>query len=147
MKKIKILWGYLLFSVLCSVYLLGCQATAPAGPDATANATTADSTATEAPVSLAPKRVDLRGTITRRVYDRGQVTIEVEGFTDVQQSRYSRGYVLVTPTTQIISEEGRTISLSELYEGQNVAILMRGGGRGNFVGLGVARKMWIEPRF
>ncbi|WP_207433654.1 hypothetical protein [Sabulibacter ruber] len=144
MKNIKIPFAYLVLVLLVTVAGFGCQTAAPVGTDTSANAA-ADARTQN---SLAPTRVDLRGTITRRVYDRGQVTIEVEGYgTDTRFSRYNRGYVLVTPVTQIVGLNGGSISLSELYEGQNVAILMRGGGRGNFVGLGVARKMWIEPRY
>lgn len=69
--------------------------------------------------------------------------LEVEGFPS-QESRYNRAYVLVLPTTQIISPEGDPVSLSELQQGQNVAILLRSGGKGNLVGMGIARKMWVE---
>ncbi len=69
--------------------------------------------------------------------------IEVEGVSS-QDSRYNRAYVLVLPVTQIISPEGSSLSLSELRQGQNVAILLRSGGRGNLVGMGVARKVWVE---
>ncbi len=69
--------------------------------------------------------------------------IEVEGISS-QDSRYNRAYVLVLPVTQIISPEGSSLSLSELRQGQNVAILLRSGGRGNLVGMGVARKVWVE---
>lgn len=79
-------------------------------------------------------------------YDQGQVILEVEGFPS-QDSRYNRAYVLVVPTTQIIGIDGQSISLSELRQGQNVAILLRGGGRGSLVGLGVARKVWVEEIF
>lgn len=105
-----------------------------------------DDTETTAYKSLAPRKVDIRGSIVMRRYDQGQVMLEVEGFGTSQDSRYDRAYVLVLPTTQIVAPDGRTMSLSELQQGQNVAILMRGGGRGNFVGVGVARKMWLEER-
>jgi hypothetical protein len=59
-------------------------------------------------------------------------------------SRYRRAYVLVMPSTQIADVEGRSISLSELQQGQNVAILLRSGSKGNIVGMGVARKIWVE---
>ncbi|MGV3586485.1 MAG: hypothetical protein ACO1OF_05760 [Adhaeribacter sp.] len=78
-----------------------------------------------------------------RQYSQGQVVLEVEGFPS-QDSRYNRAYVLVLPTTQIIGPEGKSISLSELQQGQNVAVLLRSGGKGNLVGMGIARKMWIE---
>ncbi len=96
--------------------------------------------------SLAPQRVDIRGTILTRHYDQGQVMLEVEGFPSTD-SRYNRAYVLVLPTTQIVDTDGQSISLNEITQGQNVAILLRGGGRGNYVGLGVARKMWIEEMY
>lgn len=51
------------------------------------------------------------------------------------------------PTTQIIDPDGQAVSLSELRQGQNVDVLLRGGGEGNLVGLGVARKVWIEEAF
>ena len=73
--------------------------------------------------------------------------LEVEGLPAQQNTRYSRGYVLVEPITQIIGLDGNFISLSELQQGQNVAILLRGGGNGNFVGVGVARKVWVEEAF
>ncbi|GAB3528994.1 hypothetical protein GCM10027443_07550 [Pontibacter brevis] len=69
--------------------------------------------------------------------------LEVEGFPS-QDSRYNRAYVLVEPITQIVGVDGKPISLSELRQGQNVAILLRNGGMGNLVGMGVARKVWLE---
>ena len=93
--------------------------------------------------SLAPQRVDIRGSIIMKRYNQGQVVLEVEGFPS-QYNRYNRAYVLVLPTTQIVGSEGSSISLSELQQGQNVAILLRSGGKGNQVGMGIARKMWIE---
>lgn len=69
--------------------------------------------------------------------------LEVEGFPS-QNSRYNRAYVLVEPVSQIVGADGQSISLSELRQGQNVAVVLRGGGKGNLVGLGVARKIWIE---
>ncbi|WP_347157543.1 hypothetical protein [Pontibacter chitinilyticus] len=95
---------------------------------------------------LAPQRVDIRGSIVTSRYDKGQVMLEVNGFPS-SESRYERAYVLVEPTTQIVGADGQSMSLSELQQGQNVAILMRGGGQGNFVGVGVARKVWIESTF
>ncbi len=76
-------------------------------------------------------------------YNQGQVVLEVEGVTS-PESRYNRAYVLLLPVTQIVSPTGSSLSLSELRQGQNVAILLRGGGRGNLVGMGVARKVWVE---
>ncbi len=100
---------------------------------------------TSAPDSrnLAPQRVDIRGSIIVRHYDKGQVMLEVEGLTS-PNSRFSRAYVLVTPTTQLVGTDGTSISLSELQLGQQVAVLLRGSGKGNMVGMGVARKLWVE---
>ncbi|GEO02597.1 hypothetical protein AAE02nite_02610 [Adhaeribacter aerolatus] len=78
-----------------------------------------------------------------RRYNQGQVVLEIDGFPS-QNTRYNRAYVLVLPTTQIIGPDGKSISLSELQQGQNVAVLLRSGGKGNLVGMGVARKMWVE---
>ena len=69
--------------------------------------------------------------------------LEVEGITS-QNSRFTRAYVLVQPSTQIVDTNGQSISLSELQQGQNVAILLRGGGRGNLEGIGIARRIWLE---
>lgn len=122
---------------LSTVWTTGCQtSTAPTG---TANTTTAEK-------RLAPQRVDVRGSIIRSRYDQNQVVLEVEGVPS-PETRYNRAYVLVKPTTQIIDAGGRSISLSELRQGQNVAILMRGGGRGNMVGLGIARIVYVEEAF
>jgi len=96
--------------------------------------------------SLVPERVDIRGSIFSSRYDQGQVMLEVEGFPS-PDSRYSRAYVLVLPTVQIINPDGKTISLSELRTGQTVDILLRGGGRGNLMGVGVARKIWLEEAY
>lgn len=134
-KKYKqyILVTFFFLTTLC---LTGCSTSnAPAETETTAYK------------SLAPQRVDIRGSIITRQYDQGQVILEVESFAPSPESRYDRAYVLVLPTIQIIAPDGRTISLNELQQGQNVAILLRGGGEGNIVGLGVARKMWIEERF
>jgi 3-dehydroquinate synthase class II len=87
--------------------------------------------------------VDIRGSIIRSSYNQGQVMLEVEG-TSSQNSRYQRAYVLVLPTTQIVGREGTSISLSELQQGQNVAVLLRSGGRGNLEGIGIARMIWVE---
>ena len=121
-----------------SAWLSGCQT----GAGTTGSA----STATAENRNLAPQRVDIRGSIIRRHYDQGQVMLEVDGFPS-QYSRYNRAYVLVLPTTQIIDTDGQTISLSELQQGQNVAVLLRGGGEGNLLGVGVARKLWVEEIF
>ena len=110
-----------------------------------APADTADSEATEQQ-GLAPQRVDVRGSIIRNRYNQGQVVLEVEG-TPSQYTRFYRAYVLVLPTTQIIGPDGKTLSLSELRIGQNVAIFLRGGGRGTLDGIGTARKVWVEERF
>ncbi|WP_161888370.1 hypothetical protein [Pontibacter russatus] len=120
-----------------SAWMSGCQ---------TGAATTGSGTATTENGSLAPQRVDIRGSIIRRHYDQGQVMLEVDGFPS-QYSRYNRAYVLVLPTTQIVDTDGQTISLSELQQGQNVAVLLRGGGEGNLMGVGVARKVWVEEIF
>ncbi|QNF34482.1 hypothetical protein HUW51_17760 [Adhaeribacter swui] len=93
--------------------------------------------------NLPPERVDIRGSIINRHYSQGQVMLEVEGIVS-QNTRYNRAFVLVLPTSQITDLNGSTISLSELQIGQNVAVLLRAGGKGNLVGMGVARKMWVE---
>jgi hypothetical protein len=127
--------GLVVFCFLTTVWMSGCQTgTAPAG---TTN------TATAKDKGLAPQRVDIRGSIIMRRYDQGQVILEVEAFPS-PDSRYNRAFVLVTPITQIVNVEGRSISLSELQQGQQVAILLRSGGKGNIVGLGLARKVWVE---
>jgi hypothetical protein len=132
-KNIRL--GLVAFCFLAAVWMAGCKTnTAPAG-------TTDTSTAENK--SLAPQRVDIRESIIMRRYNQGQVMLEVEGFPS-QHSRYNRAYVLVVPTTQIVDPDGQSISLSELQQGQNVAILLRSGGKGNLVGLGVARKLWVE---
>jgi 3-dehydroquinate synthase class II len=87
--------------------------------------------------------MDVRGSIIRSQYDQGKVMLEVEGVPS-PDTRYDRAYVLVMPTTQIVGPDGQSISLSELRMGQNVAILMRAGGQGNFVGSGIARRVWVE---
>jgi hypothetical protein len=92
---------------------------------------------------LSPDRVDIRGSIIRSRYNQGQVMLEVEG-TPSQNSRYNRAYVLVLPSTQIVGRDGTSISLSELRQGQDVAILLRSGGKGNLEGIGTARIIWLE---
>jgi hypothetical protein len=135
-KKVK--QGLVAVCLLWALGMPACQtSTAPAG---TADAATAEKK------SLAPQRVDIRGSIIMRRYNQGQVVLEVDGFTS-QQSRYNRAYVLVVPTTQIVGADGSAISLSELQQGQNVAVLLRAGGKGNLVGMGVARKVWVEERY
>ncbi len=127
--------GWRLFCLLFAVWMTGCQTSnTPAG--------TADA-ATKEQNRLAPQRVDIRGSIIMSRYNQGQVVLEVEGVPS-QESRYNRAYVLVLPVTQIVSPNGSALSLSELRQGQNVAILLRSGGRGNLVGMGVARKVWVE---
>lgn len=134
MNNIKQIRVALVF--LASLCLSGCQSSnAPAG------------TANEANRSLAPQRVDIRGSIVSSQYSDGQVVLEVESFTPSPDSRYDRAFVLVLPTAQMVDKEGRTISISEFRPGQNVAILLRGGGRGNRTGVGVARKLWLEDTF
>ena len=103
--------------------------------------------ATENRKSLAPQRVDIRGSIIANRYSDGQVVLEVEGIPPSINSTYDRAYVLVLPTTQIVDQQGRSISYNELRQGQNVAILLRSGGRGNRVGIGVARRVWLEDIF
>ncbi|WP_460920775.1 hypothetical protein [Pontibacter brevis] len=122
-------------SLLATMWVGGCQTSA-------VPADTADET-TRGIRSLAPRKVDVRGSIITSRYDQGQVMLEVEGFPS-QDSRYNRAYVLVEPITQIVGVDGKPISLSELRQGQNVAILLRNGGMGNLVGMGVARKVWLE---
>lgn len=131
-KKLKLATS--VFLLLWMVWLSGCRtSTAPSG------------TATTGPNrNPSPERVDIRGNIITRHYDAGQVMLEIENFTPSPNSRYDRAFVLVQPTTQLFDAQGQTISLSELQQGQNVAILLRGGGNGNRVGVGVARKLWLE---
>lgn len=97
--------------------------------------------------NLPPERVDIRGSIFASRYNEGQVVLEVEGTPGQLNTRYDRAYVLVLPTAQLIGPEGRAISVSELRQGQNVSILLRGGGQGNRVGVGVARKLWVQDAF
>lgn len=127
-----------LFFVI-AICLSGCQTNTP--PVASAEKETTGSK------SLAPKRVDIRGNILRSRYQDGQVILEIEGRIPTPDSRYDRAFVLVLPTTQIVGLDGRSLNMNELIQGQNVAILLRGGGQGNSEGIGVARKMWIEPYY
>ena len=130
MKTIR--QGLMAICLLTTVCLAGCQTST--GTTDTENAGNR---------SLAPRRVDVRGSIIMSRYNEGQVMLEVEGFPS-QDSRFNRAYVLVEPITQITDINGNSISLSELRQGQNVAILLRGGGNGNLVGVGVARRIWLE---
>jgi hypothetical protein len=123
------------FCFLFAFCLTACQkGTAPTGT------THAETTQKK---RLSPERVDMRGSITRSRYNQGQVMLEVED-TPSQYSRFNRGYVLVLPSTQIVGTDGKSIDLIQLQQGQNVAVLLRGGGQGNLEGIGIARKIWIE---
>ena len=126
--------------LLAFALLTGCKSSVT--PTKSTNAPASE----EAEPTVPLRRVDVRGTVIRKVYDQGQVTLEVEGTTS-QYARFTRAFVLVTPITQIVGLDGKTISMNELYEGQTVAILLRGGGQGNLVGVGVARKLWLEERY
>ena len=106
--------------------------------------TATETTATDDYRSLAQKRVDIRGQITTLRYHEGQYVMMVEGRAPSADSRYNSAYVLVLPTTEIIGIEGQSVNMNELVQGINVAVLLRGQGEGDFVGVGVARKMWIE---
>ncbi|MFC6996494.1 hypothetical protein [Rufibacter roseus] len=130
--------GFLAWSIIVIFVLAGC-ATATGPADASAEETAEFNT-------LAPERVDIRGSILSAQYYQGQVMLEVEGYAGDLNSRYRRAFVLVLPTVQILKPDGKTISLHELRQGQDVAIVLRGGGRGSFVGVGEARRMWIEER-
>ncbi|WP_276497122.1 hypothetical protein [Pontibacter litorisediminis] len=118
-------------ALLSACWLTGCRTvTAPA-----------DGTV---PGSMAPQRVDIRGSVVSSRYSEGQVVLEVENFMPSVNSRYDRAYVLVQPTAQMLGVDGQPISVSELHQGQNVAILLRGGGQGTRIGVGIARKLWVE---
>ncbi|GAB3202380.1 hypothetical protein ABID22_003897 [Pontibacter aydingkolensis] len=133
-KDVRNWLGALTF--LISLCLSGCQSgNAPASSPIETNR------------SLAPQRVDIRGSILSSQYSDGQVILEVERLSPSPDSRYDRAYVLVLPTAQMVDSEGLSVSISELRPGQNVAILLRAGGQGNRTGIGVARKLWIEDRF
>ncbi|ALI99059.1 hypothetical protein [Rufibacter tibetensis] len=145
MKKIRDLIAPLIFILISGLYLSGCQAIAPA---TSTDATASEESSADAGPRYSPDRVDVRGTITQREYNQGQMLILVEGVTDPRYSRFSRAVVLVTPVTQIVGLDGRTISLSELQNGQQVAILFRGRFRESVSGFSaqaVARKIWLEP--
>jgi hypothetical protein len=130
----KIQAGLAGFLVLVTLNITGCK---------TSNAPTNTSNSTTARQNGSPQRVDIRGNILMSRYDQGQVMLEVEGLLS-ENTRYNRAYVLVLPTTQIVGPDGSSVSLSELRQGQTVAVLLRAGGKGNMVGVGVARKMWVE---
>ncbi|WP_210462474.1 hypothetical protein [Rufibacter roseolus] len=147
MKKIKTLTLYLFFLLTAGLCLTSCQTTAPAGTENTTATSNAEEDTTPAGPRFSPQRVDVRGTITQREYNQGQMLILVEGFPD-RFSRFGRAVVLVTPITQIVGLDGKTISLSELQTGQQVAVQFRGRFRESVTGFAaqaVARKMWIEP--
>ena len=131
--KPQILLTLLFFAALC---LGGCSTSVASG-----------STEAEGNRSLAPDRVDIRGQIVMLRYHEGQFVLEVEGRAPSPNSRYNRAYVLVLPTTEIIGLDGKGVNMNELTQGQNVAVLLRGQGEGDFVGMGVARKMWIEEPY
>ena len=134
MKIINVQQAILAIFLLFTICITSCQ---------TSNVPTTTNTSTANRKNLPPQRVDIRGSIINRHYSQGQVMLEVEGLTS-QNTRFNRAFVLVLPTSQIVDVNGSTISLSELQIGQNVAILLRAGGKGNLVGMGVARKMWVE---
>ncbi len=120
---------------LSTLWLGGCRTTSPGGSPGSATAENR---------SLAPQRVDIRGNVIASRYAEGQVVLEVEALAPSVDSRYQRAYVLVTPTAQMVGPDGGPISVSELRQGQRVAILLRGGGQGTLYGVGVARKLWVE---
>ena len=134
MKIINVQQAILAIFLLFTICITSCQ---------TSNVPANTNTSTANRKNLPPQRVDIRGNIINRHYSQGQVMLEVEGLTS-QNTRFNRAFVLVLPTSQIVDVSGSTISLSELQIGQNVAILLRAGGKGNLVGMGVARKMWVE---
>ena len=134
MKTINVQQAILAIFLLFTICIASCQ---------TGNVPANTNTSTANRKNLPPQRVDIRGNIINRHYSQGQVMLEVEGLTS-QNTRFNRAFVLVLPTSQIVDVNGSTISLSELQIGQNVAILLRAGGKGNLVGMGVARKMWVE---
>jgi hypothetical protein len=144
MKKIRIIVAGTLFTWL-ALHMSACQTMAPVSTDTTATDATAEM---DTIIRYSPQRVDIRGTITQREYSQGQMLILVEGVSDPGNSRFNRAVVLVTPITQIVGMNGRSISLSELQNGQQVAILFRGRYRESITGFSAqatARKMWIEP--
>jgi hypothetical protein len=133
MKNRHITQGLLTMLLVSIVSLSGCR-----------SSSATENTGTENNRSLAPQRVDIRGQIVMLRYHEGQYVMEVEGRAPSPNSRYNRAYVLVLPTTEITGLDGQSVNMNELTQGQNVAVLLRGQGEGDFVGMGVARKMWLE---
>lgn len=127
--------SWLMLMCLLSVFCLsGCRTATP--PE--------DGTTTEARGSLAPKQVDIRGMIVMSRYREGQMILEIQGRAPSPNSRYDRAYILVLPTTQIIGLDGKSVYMNELINGVQVAALLRGRGQGEFEGIGIARKVWVE---
>lgn len=133
MIKMKNVW-LLLFCTLSLWGLGSCR---------TADATNAG-TATETTGSVAPDQVDIRGMIEMSRYRKGQIILAIEGRGPSPNSRYDRAYVLVLPTTQIIGQNGEAKHMSDLVQGIQVAATLRGRGQGEFEGIGIARKIWLE---
>jgi hypothetical protein len=133
MKNRHIIQRLLTILLVSIVFLSGCR-----------SSSATENTGTENNRSLAPQRVDIRGQIVMLRYHEGQYVMEVEGRAPSPNSRYNRAYVLVLPTTEITGLDGQSVNMNELTQGQNVAVLLRGQGEGDFVGMGVARKMWLE---
>lgn len=146
-NKLRSLW--LALWILLAAWFAGCQTTSLSSEnpnEEVAPATAENEEATSGEFrSMAPDRVDVRGFINRKVYHEGQLTIFVEG-TRGQGALYDRAWVLVTPITQIMGKNGKRISLSELSEGQRVAVTLRGRGQqlGTFAGRGIANRLWVE---
>ena len=140
MKMKTINKGFVGFYFLFLLLFAACQ---------TNNSPTTSDTTTTTNRSLAPQRVDIRGSIISKRYNQGQVFVEIESLTTLNSpnSRYNRAYVLVLPTTQIVGPDGKTLSYNDLQQGQRVAAYLRGGGKGNLEGMGIARKMWVEAAF
>jgi hypothetical protein len=137
MRSTNLQHAFMSFCFMVALCLTACQK--GSAPTASSKAETSDK------ARLSPERVDIRGSIIRSKYNQGQVMLEVEGTpAQSQNSRFTRAYVLVQPSTQIVGTDGQSISLSELGQGQNVAILLRGGGQGNLEGIGIARTIWLE---
>lgn len=137
MRSKNLLHALMSLCFLVALSLTACQrGSAPTSPS---NVETSDKQ------RLSPERVDIRGSIIRSRYNQGQVMLEIDGTaSQSQNSRFTRAYVLVQPSTQIVDTNGQSISLSELQQGQNVAVLLRGGGQGNLEGIGIARRIWLE---
>jgi hypothetical protein len=140
MRTTNLQHAFVSLCFLVALCLTACQKSS--APTTTSNAETSDKE------RLSPERVDIRGSIIRSRYNQGQVMLEIEGIpSQSQNSRYIRAYVLVQPSTQIVDTNGQTISLSELGQGQTVAVLLRSGGQGNLEGIGIARKIWLEQLY